>query len=126
VHPDDDGASDLSRSAALHGRPTAVELLDAVRDFLGTEVLTATEGSVQFHTRVTIRILETVVRELELGPQQVERHAEVLGRLGYESDQKLVEAIRAGHHDREISELSAALEPAVRSKVEVANPKYLD
>lgn len=120
-----DRASDLDRSAALHGRPTVVELLIAAREFLSNEVFPATEGSVQFHTRVTIRILDTVVRELEMGLEQVEQHSEVLARLGYESDQQLVEAIRAGRHDRGISELASALEPVARAKLEVANPKYL-
>lgn len=122
---DRDG-SDLSRSAALHGRPTVVELLVAAREFLATEVLATTEGSVQFHTRVTIRILDTVVRELELGPEQVQRHAESLARLGYQNDQQLAEAIRAGSHDRQMSELANALEPDVRAKLEVANPQYVD
>jgi hypothetical protein len=125
VERHDGVASDLSRSAAQHGRPTVLELLDAAREFLATEVLPATEGSVQFHTRVTIRILDTVVRELELGPEQAERHDELLARLGYQSDQQLVEAIRAGRYDERMSELAASLEPDVRAKLEVANPQYL-
>jgi len=121
----EDVASDLSRSAALHGRPTILELLDAAREFLASEVLPATEGGVQFHTRVTIRILDTVVRELDLGSEQADQHAELLARLGYQSDQQLVQAIRAGRHDRQMSELAGALESDVRAKLDVANPQYL-
>jgi hypothetical protein len=112
------------QSAALHGRPTVLELLDAAREFLANEVLPATEGSVQFHTRVTVRILDTVVRELELGPEQADRHAALLARLGYQSDRQLVEAIRAGRHDARLSELAGALLPDVRARLEVANPLY--
>lgn len=118
--------SDCSRSADLHGRPTVIELLQAASDFLATEVVPATEGSVQFHTRVTIRVLDTVARELVLGPGQAERHSELLTRLGYQSDHDLSVAIRAGRHDRQLRELARALEPDVRAKLEVANPRYLN
>lgn|ERR1035437_824823 len=111
---------------ALHGRPTVAELVLAAREFLADEVLPATEGRVQFHTRVTIRVLDTVVRQLELGSAHAAAHAERLADLGYASDQGLVDAIRAGHHDAGISELAAALEPDVRAKLEVADPRYLD
>ena len=121
----DDHGSDVSRSAVLHGRPTAIELLVAIREFLTAEVLPATEDSVQFHTKVTVRLLDTVVRELELGPVQAERHADLLARLGYQTDRQLAEAIRAGRHDHCLSELAGALEPVVRAKLEVANPRYL-
>ncbi|MHB8464281.1 MAG: DUF6285 domain-containing protein [Acidimicrobiales bacterium] len=126
MEPDDDHGSDLSRSAALHGRPTAIELLEAAKEFLASEVLPATEGSVQFHTRVTIRLLDTVARELLVGPGQAEQHTERLAQLGYGSDDDLVEAIRSGRHDRLLRELAGALEPDVRAKLEVANPQYLN
>src|ERR1700710_276850 len=48
-------------------RPTAAELVTAVREFLERDVMAATEGRVQFHTRVAVNVLNTVARELELG-----------------------------------------------------------
>jgi hypothetical protein len=113
-------------TSGLHGRPTAVELLTAAQEFLSTEVLPAIEGRVQFHTRVTIRVLETVTRELALGPGQAEQHTERLLALGYHTDQELVAAIRAGRHDHELFRLAEALEPDVRAKLEVADPRYLE
>ncbi len=53
---------------APHGRPTASELLEAVREFLTGQVMPATSGQVAFHTRVAANVLGIVARELELGP----------------------------------------------------------
>lgn len=57
---------------APHGRPTASELLDAVREFLTGQVMPATTGQLAFHTRVAANVLGIVARELELsttGPE---------------------------------------------------------
>jgi aminoglycoside phosphotransferase (APT) family kinase protein len=53
---------------APHGRPTASELLEAVREFLTGQVMSATTGQLAFHARVAANILGIVARELELGP----------------------------------------------------------
>jgi aminoglycoside phosphotransferase (APT) family kinase protein len=52
---------------APHGRPTASELLDAVRGFLTDQVMPATTGQLAFHARVAANVLGIVARELELG-----------------------------------------------------------
>ncbi len=52
---------------APHGRPTAGELLDAVREFLTGQVMPATTGQLSFHARVAANVLSIVARELELG-----------------------------------------------------------
>lgn len=109
----------------LHGRPTMAELLVAVREFLAGEVFAATEGYVQFHTRVAVRVLDTILRELELGTAQEQAHSQRLAALGYDTDRELIEAIRAGRYDADITGLAAALEPDVRAKLEVADPRYL-
>ena len=111
--------------AGLHGRPTVAELLVAVREFLAGEVFPVTEGHVQFHTRVAVRVLDTILRELELGTAQEEAHSQRLAALGYDTDRDLAEAIRAGRYDADIAGLAAALEPDVRAKLEVADPRYL-
>jgi aminoglycoside phosphotransferase (APT) family kinase protein len=53
---------------APHGRPTASELIEAVREFLVAEVMPATSGQLAFHARVAANALGIVARELELGP----------------------------------------------------------
>jgi len=57
---------------APHGRPTASELLDAVREFLTGQVMPATSGQLAFHARVAANALAIVAREIELGPVQPE------------------------------------------------------
>ncbi len=52
---------------APHGRPTASELLEAVREYLLGSVMPATSGQVAFHARVAANALAIVARELELG-----------------------------------------------------------
>jgi aminoglycoside phosphotransferase (APT) family kinase protein len=52
---------------APHGRPTASELLEAVREFLTGQVMPASTGQLAFHARVAANILGIVARELELG-----------------------------------------------------------
>jgi hypothetical protein len=111
---------------ALYGHPTAAELLEAARGFLADEVLPATEGSVQFHTRVTIRVLDTVARQLRLQAGYAAAHSTRLADLGRATDRDLVAAIRAGSYDAAIEDLAAALEPDVRAKLEVWNPRYMD
>jgi aminoglycoside phosphotransferase (APT) family kinase protein len=53
---------------APHGRPTASELLEAVREYLTGAVLPATSGQLAFHARVAANVLAIVARELEAGP----------------------------------------------------------
>ena len=52
---------------APYGRPTASELLDAVRGFLSDQVMPATSGQLAFHARVAANVIGIVARELELG-----------------------------------------------------------
>jgi len=54
---------------APYGRPTAGELLDAVREYLTGQVMPATSGQLAFHARVAANALAIVARELELGPE---------------------------------------------------------
>ncbi len=60
-------SGDPIASPAPYGRPTASELLDAVRDFLTGSVMPATSGQLAFHARVAANVLGIVARELELG-----------------------------------------------------------
>jgi aminoglycoside phosphotransferase (APT) family kinase protein len=52
---------------APYGRPTASELLAAVREYLLDSVMPATSGQLAFHARVAANALAIVARELELG-----------------------------------------------------------
>jgi aminoglycoside phosphotransferase (APT) family kinase protein len=68
---------------APHGRPTASELLDAVREFLTDQVMPATTGQLAFHARVAANVLGIVTRELELGtvPRKTELADSIAAKL---------------------------------------------
>jgi hypothetical protein len=68
---------------APYGRPTASELLEAVREFLLGSVMPATTGQLAFHARVAANALAIVARELELGqdPAAGELAAQIAARL---------------------------------------------
>ncbi len=108
-----------------HDRPTAAELVEAVREFLERDVLAATDGRVQFHTRVAINVLGTVQREIELGPEQAAAHRERLAALGFADEAELAAAIRRGDVDDRDDEVKSAIAATVADKLKVANPKYL-
>lgn len=95
-------------------RPNAIELVQAVREFLERDVMNATEGRVQFHTRVAINALGIVEREL-LGSSYLKWNT-----ADQASERELAERIRAGA-DVSIGEVR----DSVRRKLLVANPGYL-
>ena len=110
---------------APHDLPDAAGLVEAVREFLERDVMPATEGRVQFHTRVAINVLNTVQRELEMGPAQLTDHEKGLQRLGFSTEQELADALRSGAVDDRLDEVTAFVTETVRIKLLVANPKYL-
>ena len=111
---------------APHDQPSAAELVVAVREFLERDVMAATEGRVQFHTRVAVNVLAMIERELALGPAQSEAHAAALARLGVVDEGELARAIRDGALDDRRDDVLAVVRDTVRAKLEVANPRYLE
>jgi hypothetical protein len=113
-------------------RPTASELVTAVREFLEHDVMAATAGRVQFHTRVAVNVLNIVARELELGDDfaehERERAAALLGHDGEVDDleRELAALIRSGALDDSSSDaVRAHVRETVREKLLIANPGYL-
>jgi hypothetical protein len=109
-----------------HDIPTAAQLVEAVREFLERDVMAATEGRVQFHTRVAVNVLGMVERELAAGAAQAAAHAEGLAGLGVRDEAELAAAIRDGRLDDRMAEVTAFVRRTVTDKLQVANPKYLD
>ena len=112
-------------------RPDTAELVAAVREFLERDVMAATEGRVQFHTRVAVNVLNTVERELQLGPdlESAER-IRAAALLGHDRDadaleRELATAIRSGTLDDRLDEVRAHVRATVREKLLIANPGYL-
>jgi hypothetical protein len=112
-------------------RPSAADLVPAVREFLERDVMAATEGRVQFHSRVAVNVLATVARELELGAgfaaDERRRAASLLGHDGEPDvlERELAAAIRSGSLDDRADEVRAHVRATVREKLLIANPGYL-
>ena len=111
-------------------RPTVSELVEAVREFLETEVQPSLEGSVAFHTRVAVNVLKIVERELAEGPMlAADEKARLVGLLGHDGDldelaNELIEAIRTGRMDVQTPGLTEHLRSTVMAKLAIDNPRY--
>ena len=108
-----------------HGVPTTAELVEAVTEFLRDEVMEESSGRLCFHARVAANVLGIVERELRLGEDVAQAHAERLGRLGVSDDAELARAIRDGRFDDRLDDLVAELRAATRDRLRIANPRYL-
>ena len=111
-------------------RPTAAELVDAVREFLDTQVMPKLEGHTAFHLRVAINALGIVERELAFAPGfDRHEHSRLQGLLGHDGEldslnHELSARIRAGDFDGENPELASHLLTTVLDKLAIANPRY--
>lgn len=110
----------------LYGRPTAVELVEAVREWIDHDVRGATDGRVAFHGRVAVNALAMVEREALLGPAHRAAHAAGLAQLGCSDDRELASMIRVGSLDARAEEVRAAVARSVCFKLQVANPSWLE
>lgn len=115
---------------APHDPPTSAQLVEAVREWLESQVMPSVSGAMQFHARVAANVLAMVEREIQMGPDQRERHEVGLARLGCGSDADLALRIRRGDFDGgQPGVVDAAVEAfvfdSVVDKLRVANPKYL-
>jgi aminoglycoside phosphotransferase (APT) family kinase protein len=132
--PPDEGTPPDSRSttaaAGMHlppfGRPTAAELVEAVREHLEA-VMARTEGGEHFEARVARNALGTVERELRLGPAIAAAHSARVRALGHVDDAALTAVIRYGAYDDDDrwATAAAALAASARDQLLVANPSYL-
>jgi hypothetical protein len=95
-------------------RPNALELLEAVTEFLAGEVLpTLTDHRLKFRTLVALNALGIAYRELT--SNTVLLAEEKLGELA--------RRIRAGDAPDDVIDL---LEEHVAAKLRISNPSYLD
>lgn len=111
--------------SSSYDRPDALELIEAVRDFLAEEVMGAVEGQLAFHVRVAANALDIAARELRAAPGSAAAHAKRLARFGCADDRELVAAIRSGELDDCRTELGSELRRMVWDKIQVANPRYV-
>lgn len=112
--------------AEPHDVPTIAQLVEAVREFVERDVMSATEGRVRFHARVAANVLSMVERELSVGEGQSREHADGLVKLGLASEKELADAIRSGRLEERMDDVIAFVRATVEAKLRVANPSYLD
>lgn len=126
----------------MQDRPSAGELLDAVRGFLESEILPNTSGRRQFHTRVSINVLNILRREWDQEERMVLDEWRRLASLLDEEDEpstsddtregvrrmnaEVSKRIRAGELDDRWDEAVAAIAKTVKDKLLVANPGYME
>src|SRR6478609_4045658 len=105
----------------VHDRPTAAELVAAVREYLEQDVMPGTEGRLAFHARVAANVLAMVERELDLGEaQDVDEHARLVALLGREGTTReltelLATEIRHGEMDGRWAEAVESVRATVRA-----------
>lgn len=123
-------------------RPTAAELVRAVRTLLEREALPKLDGAARFHMRVSSNVLEIVARELELGPAlDLAEHARLRALLAGDAkheragapeatldalNRTLCAQIRDGSLDARRGEVLAHVRETVRDKLRIARPGYAD
>jgi aminoglycoside phosphotransferase (APT) family kinase protein len=107
------------------GRPTAVELVEAVGEYLEQRLHEEAERGARFAARVARNVLSMVGRELQFGPAFGEAHRGRLRALGFDNDSSLARAIRSGSCDGRWDEVGRALAASARDQLLVANPNYL-
>jgi hypothetical protein len=113
-------------------RPTASELIQAVREFLELDVMTTSSDTrVQFHARVAANALGMIERELARGRAlDAAERARAAALLGHDDDvrsleRELAARIRDGSLDDRLDAVRAHVRATVREKLLVANPGYL-
>jgi hypothetical protein len=128
----------------MHDRPTAVELVNAVRQYLESELLpTLTDQRLKFQTLIAANVLSIAERELrsvenDLADEMV--FYRVLLKLDAKSvvstelrtpvraaNEMLCKQIRRGDYDEpaRFASLAKELRRFVERKLQVANPRYL-
>jgi len=112
-------------------RPTAAELVEAVREFLTAHVAPNVDGQLAFHARVAANALAIVERELAQGAAMNEAElARLVALLGRDGDletlnRELAQRIRSGALDDRRAEVLAHLRQICADKLALANPRYL-
>ena len=114
----------------MREQPTAIELVEAVSEFLRAETLPAMAGRVAFHTRVAANVLDIVRRELALGPDADRSEAERLRALvGHDGEREalnteLCDLIADGGIEPDDPRLIDHLWATTLDKLSVDQPNY--
>ena len=116
-------------------RPTGVDLIAALRDFLDKDVAPQVDAATRFQLRIAGNVLAIVARELaQRGPAEAAEITGLRALLGAEAtetglealNQALVDRIRAGAFDgpEQRRTLLDHLKTATAAKLAIDNPEY--
>lgn len=126
----------------MQDRPTAVELLQAMRDFCENELSGALDGRLRFQVRVMQNLLGILEREwTQEDPALRAEHDRLSSLLGSTGDAPpslaaladavkamnvdLAAQIRDGRFDDRFDEAVEALYATTREKIAIANPNWV-
>ncbi|OZG26134.1 hypothetical protein BH683_025310 [Williamsia sp. 1138] len=114
----------LTEHDDLFTGPSAVELIDAVGEFLRA-VRNDVGADQAFELRTAINALEIVGRQLGNETEVGHEHRQALAELGYRTDAELAQSIRSG--EQAIGpDLVAVLKDDAERRLTVDSPRYVE
>jgi len=111
--------------------PNAPTLMKAAIKYLEDELLPELAGYHRFKTRVTINVLATIKRELELRDEHAAREqSRLVSLLGYEDDieglnEELCGRIREGGIAADDAALRKHIRESLREALTINNPRWI-
>jgi hypothetical protein len=106
-------------------------LLEAAAKFLEAELMPTLDGYYRFETRVTVNVLNTVRRELQMRDSQAGSERErLVALLGHDGDVEtlsweLADRIREGSIGLNDASLRAHIRQSLADALAINNPKWL-
>ena len=113
---------------SVFDRPTSVELLEAVIDFINTEIKSDSyPANKKFKFQIVLNVLNIVKREVDAGEEINEKFSELgsnlIGENGF-TIEKLSQKIRDKEFDHEDKDLIEFLYDLTEEKIKIDNPRY--
>ena len=113
---------------SVFDRPTSKELLEAVIDFIDTEIKSDSyPANKKFKFQIVLNVLNIVKREVETGEEINEKFSEIGSSLIGENEftiEKLSQKIRDKEFNHEDKDLLDFLYNLTEEKIKIDNPKY--
>ena len=114
----------------MQDQPSAIELVEAVTEFIRNHAMPQLQGHAAFHARVAANALDIVKRELEIGPDaataEMTRLKTLLSKDGTldELNRELCEKIEKGEVTLDTPGLREHLWETTLTKLAIDQPKY--
>jgi len=111
--------------------PDIKTLLIAATKYMEGELMPSLDGYHRFKVRVTVNVLNTIRRELEMRETQAAaEHERLVAILGHDGDvetlsRELSERIRKGDFSLDDQRLRSHIKQSLSDALSIANPKWL-